>query len=126
MNIIDSCGWLEIFGASPIGEQYRGVLESPHELLVPSVCLLEVARRLFTQYGESVAVDWAAMMAQALVVPLDAVVALDAARLGPAHGLPCADSIIYATALRHAATLWTHDAHFRGLPGVRFIEAPSA
>ena len=34
-----------------------------------------------------------------IVVPLDAALALEAARLGPATGLPCADSIIYATAL---------------------------
>ena len=37
--------------------------------------------------------------ADELVVPLDAALALEAARLGPATGLPCADSIIYATAL---------------------------
>lgn len=57
---------------------------------------------------------------------LDAALALEAARLGPATGLPCADSIIYATALHHGAELWTHDAHFRELPGVRFIAAPAS
>ena len=35
------------------------------------------------------------------------------------------DSIIYATAQRHHAELWTHDAHFRGLDGVRFVDAPA-
>ena len=64
--------------------------------------------------------------ADELVVPLDAALALEAARLGPATGLPCADSIIYATALHHGAELWTHDAHFRELPGVRFIAAPAS
>jgi predicted nucleic acid-binding protein len=58
------------------------------------------------------------------VVPLDAVLALEAARLGPAIALPCANRIIYATLLHHGAELWTHDAHFRELPGVRFIAAP--
>ena len=65
-------------------------------------------------------------MAQAVVVSLDAALALEAACLGPATALPCADSIVYATALHHGAELWTHDAHFRELPGVRFIAAPAA
>ena len=52
--------------------------------------------------------------------------AVEAARLGLAHSLPLADSIIYATAQRHHAEPWTHDAHFCGLLGVRFVEAPGA
>jgi predicted nucleic acid-binding protein len=33
-----------------------------------------------------------------------------------------ADSLIYATARAKGAELWTQDAHFKGLPGVRFFE----
>ena len=40
--------------------------------------------------------------------------------LGHRLKLPLADSIIYATAQAHGATLWTQDAHFDGLPGVRY------
>jgi len=122
--LVDSCGWLELLASSPLGEAYRPALAEEGELLVPTVCLLEVGRRLLTQFGEAAAASGVAVMSQATVVPLDAIVALEAARLGPATGLPCAESIIYATALRHGAELWTHDAHFRGLPGVRFVEAP--
>ena len=32
-----------------------------------------------------------------------------------------ADSIILATAREHAATLWTQDEHFSGLPEVKYI-----
>ncbi|HET6591452.1 MAG TPA: PIN domain-containing protein [Xanthomonadales bacterium] len=39
---------------------------------------------------------------------------------GLQYRLPLADSIIYATARRYDATLWTQDADFRELPGVRF------
>jgi len=35
--------------------------------------------------------------------------------------LPLADSLIYATALRHGATLWTQDEHFQDLPQVRYF-----
>ena len=49
-----------------------------------------------------------------------AALALDAAVLA----LPMADSLTYATARRHGAVLWTQDAHFDGLPGVRCFAKP--
>lgn len=36
------------------------------------------------------------------------------------HKLPLADSVVFATALLHDATLWTQDADFEGLPNVRY------
>jgi len=121
--LVDSCGWLELLASSSLGERYRPALAEAGELLVPTVCLLEVGRRLLTWGGEAACAAGVAVMSQATVVPLDADLALEAARLGPASGLPCADSVIYATALRHGAEVWTHDGHFRDLPGVRFVEA---
>jgi len=38
-----------------------------------------------------------------------------------ASGLPMADSLIYTTAQLQGATLWTQDAHFKVLPGVKFF-----
>lgn len=125
MIVVDSCGWLEILASSTLGEAYRPAQTKADELLVPTVCLLEVARRLLSWGDEAAAASGVAVMSQATVVPLDATLALEAARLGPDTGLPCADSIIYATAVRHDAELWTHDEHFRGLPGVHFVEAPA-
>ena len=37
-----------------------------------------------------------------------------------------ADGVIYAIAQMHNATLWTQAAHFKGLPGVRYIEKKAA
>jgi len=51
------------------------------------------------------------------VVDVDTGLATNAARLP----LPLADGIIYATAQRYKATLWTQDEHFNGLPGVKFF-----
>jgi predicted nucleic acid-binding protein len=51
------------------------------------------------------------------VVDVDAGLATAAARFP----LPLADSIIYATAQRHSAILWTQDEHFEDLPGVKFF-----
>ena len=90
---------------------------------VPNVCLLEVARVMCRERGEQAAADSIAVMTLGTVVPLDVTLAASAAFLGERSALPCADSVIYATAQAHGAEVWTHDEHFRGLPGVRFIEA---
>ncbi len=124
MIVVDSCGWVEWFAGSRYGESYVPALRDAENLLVPVVCLTEVFRTLARETSESAALDAVGVMAQARVVELVADLAVDAARVGLAHGLPLADSIIYATAQRYQAELWTHDAHFRGLRGVRFVEAP--
>jgi toxin FitB len=36
--------------------------------------------------------------------------------------LPLADSVILATARARSATVWTQDADFRDLAGVRYVE----
>jgi len=53
-------------------------------------------------------------------VDLDRALALEAARLSLEQSLPLADSIMLATARAHGATLWTQDADFEGLEGVRY------
>jgi toxin FitB len=54
------------------------------------------------------------------VVDLDYKLAVTAARISLKEKLPMADSIILATAREYGATLWTQDAHFEGIAGVRF------
>lgn len=51
------------------------------------------------------------------VVDLDYSLSLEAAY----HRLPLADSIIYTTAIRFGATLWTQDNYFKDIPGVRYF-----
>ena len=86
-------------------------------MIVPTVVLYEVFKRLRAQIGSVIADDAANFMQQGKLTGLDARLALTAAT----HKLPFADSIIYATALQHDATLWTQDAHFDGLPGVKYF-----
>jgi len=47
---------------------------------------------------------------------------LAAAKIGHESKLLLADSIVLAAARAHGATLWTQDADFEGLAGVRFIK----
>ena len=60
-------------------------------------------------------------MQRARLADLDAVLAQLAVRLGLKHNLPLADSIVYATAQTHAAKLYTQDADFEKLPGVKYV-----
>lgn len=88
---------------------------------MPTISLLEVFKRVLQQRGEDAALQAVAHMRQGGVVALDADIALDAAHLGVAHKLPLADSVMLATARRYGAALWTQDADFEGVDGVRYI-----
>jgi toxin FitB len=95
-------------------------------LVVPSITLLEVFKRISQQRDEATALQYVAVMQQGRVVDLDAALALRAAALGLRHKLPLADSIIYATAQAARAIVWTQDADFEGLDGVRYWPGNSA
>lgn len=96
-------------------------IQDVRNLVVPTVCLHEVYRRMFRQKGEVAALGVVAAMMEGRMVDLDAALAILAARLGLEHGLPLADSIIYATARAQGATVWTMDTDFEGLEGVRYF-----
>jgi toxin FitB len=121
VNVVDSSAWLEYFAAGPNATRFAGPIESVATLLVPSIVVVEVTRRVFQHAGEDGALQAAALLHQGRVVPLDGALALAAARIGFDHKLPLADSIILATARQHDATLWTMDADFAGLANVRYI-----
>ncbi|MGH8283118.1 MAG: type II toxin-antitoxin system VapC family toxin [Gammaproteobacteria bacterium] len=120
MNVVDSSAWLEYFADGPNAKHFAKVIEQPDELLVPSITLLEVFKRISQQRNESAALQYIAVMRQSAVADLDASLALRAAALGLRHKLPLADSVVYATAQAAGALVWTQDADFEGLEGVRY------
>jgi predicted nucleic acid-binding protein len=123
MNVVDSCGWLEYFADGRNADFFAPAIEDGPQLVVPSICLLEVFKRLLVSRTEREAIAAAAAMRNGHVVALDDRVALLAARLGAEHRLPLADSVVLATARVHDAMLWTQDADFEGLEGVRYVQA---
>jgi toxin FitB len=58
------------------------------------------------------------------VVDLDSTLALAAAKLGVAHKLPLADSVVYATTRAVGGVVWTQDEDFDGLADVQFFPKP--
>lgn len=121
MNVVDSSGWIEFFVEGPNASFFAEPLAEIDTLLVPTVCILEVSKFVLRHRDEAAALEAVASMRGGQLVDLDGEVALLAAKLGLEHGLPLADSIIYATAQRSGATTWTQDTDLDGLDDVRFI-----
>jgi toxin FitB len=125
MNVVDSSAWLEYFADGPHATAFAAAIGRPRDLVVPTLTLYEVFKGVCQQRGERDALLTVAQMHQGLVVDLTAELAVSAARLAIGIGLPMADSIMLATSRAYGATLWTQDAHFEGLAGVRFIPPPT-
>ena len=122
MNVVDSSGWLEYFADGPNAGAFEDALLAVDELVVPAISIYEVFKRVLQQRSESEALEAVALMEQGQVVPLDSSLAMQAARLSVELRLPMADSIILATAYTHDAILWTQDADFSGIDGVRYFQ----
>ena len=123
MNVVDSSAWLEYMADGPSASFFAPAIEHSAKLIVPTVVLFEVFKRVLHERGESAALTAAALLQQGTIVDLTAPLALSAATFSTAHKLPMADSIIYVTARAFDATLWTQDADFEPLPHVRFRAA---
>ncbi|MGH8398439.1 MAG: type II toxin-antitoxin system VapC family toxin [Gammaproteobacteria bacterium] len=120
MNLVDSSGWLEYFADGPNAEFFSGAIENVAELVVSSVNIYEVFKRVLQQKGENLALRAVATMGQGKLVEVDERIALSAAQLAISLKLPMADSMILATAHACDAVLWTQDADFERLEGVRY------
>ncbi len=122
MNIVDTSGWLEYFADSPSAKHFAAAIESTSTLIVPTVVLYEVFKKVRADFGEDKAFVAVAQLKLGIVAVIDEAVALYAAKLSSDHKLPMADALIYATAQLRNATVYTQDAHFRDLPGVKYFE----
>lgn len=123
MNLVDSSGWLEFFAKGPNAQTFAAPIRDRAKLIVPSIVILEVRRRLLQQAQPVELVDEAvAAMRRNQVIDLDFELAVLAADLGVSLKLPLADSVILAAARMHQATLWTQDADFDGIDGVKFVK----
>jgi len=119
MNVVDTSGWTEYFFAGPHARFFAPAIESIGQLIVPTVCLYEVFKKVTLVADEARGLAAVAHMKLGAVCPMTEEVALRAAALSIKHKLPMADSLILATAQLSSATTWTLDEHFRGLQGVR-------
>ena len=121
MNLIDSTAWLEYFAGRSQEQHVTAAIDNIERLLVATIVLVEVMRRVMQQRDDDAALQIAAMLHQGQIVPLDSGIALSAAHFGVVRKLLLADSSIFATTKQFHATIWTLDADFKGLPGVKYF-----
>jgi toxin FitB len=121
VNVVDTSAWLEYFTDKANAKHFALAIENTKQLVVPSICLYEVFKKTFQERGEQDALQAVGLMNQGLVVPLDAALSLTAALISVELKLPMADSIVLATARSVNGTVWTQDADFKGLPGVKYF-----
>jgi predicted nucleic acid-binding protein len=125
MNVVDSCGWLEYFADGSNANFFAQALENTESLIVPSLTIFEVCKRVALQRGEAAARQAAEFMAKGQIVEPGAGTALAAALYSAKHQLPMADSVILRTAMEHKATLWTQDIDLKGYKGVKYKAKPA-
>ncbi len=64
LNVVDSSAWLDYFADGPNADAFAEPIESPDVLVVPTLTLLEVFKRIAAQRGEGPALQAIAIMHQ--------------------------------------------------------------
>jgi toxin FitB len=122
MNVVDSSGWLEYFADGFNAEFFAPAIEKTSELVVPTVSIFEVFKRMRQQKGNDAALKAVTAMMQGQVIDLDSTLVLSAAKLSGDLHIPMAESMILATAQAIDAELWTQDADLKGIEKVHYAE----
>ena len=122
MNVVDSSGWLEYFARGTNASTFAPVIKATDLLVVPTICMYEVFKRLLTQRGEEDALQAIGIMSIGILADLTREIAIEAAYISAESQIAMADSIILATTRAYNATLWTQEADYKGMEGVQYIE----
>ena len=121
MILVDSVGWIEFFTDGPLATEYAQYLQKPSEVVVPTIVLYEVYKKIKNERHEEAALVAVATMQNAQVIPLTEDLSLLAADMSLNHKLAMADAIVYASAIQQNAKLVTSDKDLKGLPHVIYF-----
>ena len=66
MNVVDSSGWLEYLADGPNADFFANAILATGDLLVPTLSLYEVFKRVLQQRGEDDALQAVALMQQGI------------------------------------------------------------
>ena len=121
MNIVDSSGWLEYFAQGGNAGLFAPAIRDTNSLVVPTVCMYKVFKRMLVQRGEEDVLQAIGVMSLGVISDLTQEIAINAAQISSELKIAMADSIIFATARKHKALLWTQDGDFEGLVDVKYF-----
>ena len=122
MNVFDSSVWLEYFARGTNASYFAPVVKATDALVVPTVCMYEVFKRLLAQRGKEGALQAIGVMSLGIIADFTREIAVNAANISNEFKIAMADSIILAITRANNATLWTQDVDFVGISGVQYIE----
>ena len=125
MILVDSVGWIEFFTDGPLAGEYAKYLQKPSEVIVPTIVLYEVYKKIKKEKSEEAALVAVATMQNAQIVPLTAELSFSAADASLSHKLAMADAIVYASAIQEGAKVVTSDNDLKGLPQVTYFPKKS-
>jgi predicted nucleic acid-binding protein len=120
VNLVDSSAWLEYFADGPNATFFAPAIEKNRDLLVPTIVVFEVYKRVRQQRDQRAALEAITTLQHGRIVDLTAALAIAAAAISHSEKLPMADSIIIATARSENAIIWTQDSDFEKMERVRF------
>lgn len=119
--LVDSWAWIEYFKGTTAGGEAAKIIESGQQLLVSAVNLSEIYCFLLrTMPAESERLV-SFVTASCFVIPVEAQIALNAAKIKVSRKIGLADAIIMATAEENNATILTGDDDFKGVKNVIYI-----
>lgn len=120
-NLVDSSAWLAYFTGEESRKHFREPIKDFINLIVPTIVIYEVFKRMLAAWGPEAALEISAHMRQAKVMPLTDHLAILAAKISREEKFGMADSIILATARTYDATVWTQDVDFKKIKGVKYF-----
>ena len=125
MILVDSVGWIEFFTDGPLAGEYAKYLQKPSEVIVPTIVLYEVYKKIKNEKSEEAALVAVATMQNAQIIPLTEELSLSAADASLRHKLAMADAIVYASAIQEGAKVVTSDNDLKDLPQVTYFPKKS-
>ena len=91
MNIVDSSGWIEYIADDANANFFEPSIIDSEKLLVPTICLYEVFKRVLHEFGEERALDAMGIMSLGTIIDLDRQIAIHAAQISNELKLAMAD-----------------------------------
>jgi len=123
VNLVDSSAWLEYFADGPNADFFAPAIERTRDLLVPTMVVFEVYKRVLQERQERAALEAVSVLQHGQLIELTASLAIAAAQISQHEELPMADSIILSTARARNATVWTQDSDFEEMDRVKYRAA---
>ena len=88
MNLVDSSGWLEYFADTVNADNFAAAIENTSDLIVSTINIYEVFKKVFQQKDENAALQAIALMHQSLVIDVNSQIAVAAAEFNVNQKIP--------------------------------------